>query len=266
MKKRLLMLGIAMVVLTGCSESATSDTSGYDSDYVEALESKVAELEATNETLRNQLIYYSGLVNSSGSNTYTEQPVQEEQGTQYTCLDEVYRSRPEDGLMQVDDVVFSIGYTETLADVVAAFEEKGYITDYNPRPEGKTIKITVYKNQIPYIILHASSTKLNPVEVIRDFAEHGGGMRLFDMDEAANMLVETVELTPEAEHNTFFFGGYKADGRNCLLDEVYSELETITNMSDQNTLGSISVGHLPNSEIETYQFNCTSSIIPNNDP
>lgn len=266
MKKRIIILAIVMVVLTGCSRSATSDTSGYDSDYVEALESKVAELEATNETLRNQLMYYSGLVNSSGSNTYTEQPVQEESETQYTCSDEVYRSRPEDGLMQVDDVVFSIGYTETLADVVAAFEQKGYTTDYYPRQKGSTIKTTVYKNQIPYIVLYASSIKLNSAEPLRDFVEHGGSVYLFSGDEARNMLVEKAELTSESEHNTFFFGGYKADGSNCLLDEVYSELETIANMSEQNTLGSVSTGNIPNSEINAYCFTCDSRIISKNDP
>lgn len=258
--KTLLVGGfMGSMILTGCSAIASSDDPSYDPDYVEALESKVAELEATNDTLREQLMYYSGLVHSAGIDVDNNQSLQESPATQYKCMDEVITSLPEDGLVQVDDVVFSLGRTETLADVVAAFEAKGYTTDYYPRQVGRRVVTTVYKNQASYLEISSSSTKLATEDELSSFVDHGAAIFLFQSDEACNMVVESITLTPAAKANTFFFGGIKADGSNVYLDGLYSQLETIAGNSEYSELSGVTGS-------EMYSFSYSTRIIPKNDP
>lgn len=134
----------------------------------------------------------------------------------FKCLDEMYSYTLEDGVIQIDDIIVHMGKTQTLGEILAAFNPDRYIIDYcvdglsATREYLPTAEIDA-KTQVEIIISHRQGTKLLKLD----------GFNI--LDEPAPIVdcnYRGLTIEDYGYDNIWLPGGYKASGEAITLDNL----------------------------------------------
>lgn len=140
---------------------------------------------------------------------------EETQAAEFTVSETVKQSDPEDALVQVDDLIFQLGYCEKLSDAIADIESSGrYTTDYDAGTSAREAKISVYRDENLLFTLVASSIKEYESDSKTPYASS-----LFAPDLEENMAVSGIDVTDYGMTNAWIFSGYRLDGSNVKKEE-----------------------------------------------
>ena len=150
------------------------------------------------------------LETSVAATSQSESESQQETG-EYSAGQTIQKASPEDAYVQVDDLLFLLGYRESLLTAVEDISASGRYTveGYEPDTSSHSAEVSVYKDGQLYFTLRASS--------IKEYADDSGvsySAFLFAADEEKNMVLTGISVEQDAMNDAWIFSGNRLDGSN----------------------------------------------------
>lgn len=151
---------------------------------------------------------------TAASNSGTEETGKEETG-EFQVDSSVQKANPEDAYVQIDDMVFQLGYCERLSDAVQKIEASGRysIEGYDAEAQNRSVEISVSRDDTLLFILKAGS--------IKEYSDTSGvtfTAALFDDDAEKNMFLTGISVADEGMRDAWIFSGTRLDGKGTRRD------------------------------------------------
>lgn len=150
------------------------------------------------------------LETSAAPTSESESETAQEAGD-YTVSQTLSKASPEDAYVQVDDLVFSLGYRERLSTAIRDITAAGRYTveGYDAGTAARSAEVCVYQDDQLRFTLYASS--------IKEYADNSGvsySASLFAADEEQDMVLTGIRIADAAMPDAWIFSGNRMDGSN----------------------------------------------------
>ena len=150
------------------------------------------------------------LETSAAPTSESESETAQEAGD-YTVSQTLSKANPEDAYVQVDDLVFSLGYRERLSTAIRDITAAGRYTveGYDAGTAARSAEVCVYQDDQLRFTLYASS--------IKEYADNSGvsySASLFAADEEQDMVLTGIRIADAAMPDAWIFSGNRMDGSN----------------------------------------------------
>lgn len=148
------------------------------------------------------------LETSAAATSESESETAQEAGD-YTVSQTVMKASPEDAYVQVDDLVFLLGYRERLSTAISDITAAGRYTveGYDAQESARSAEIFVYKDGQLRFTLRASSIKEYPDDSGVSYSAF-----LFAADEKQNMVLTGISVAEDAMSDAWIFSGNRLSG------------------------------------------------------
>ncbi|MGI5989332.1 MAG: hypothetical protein ACOX78_03580 [Lachnospiraceae bacterium] len=180
------------------------------------------------------------------STTETESSEAQESG-EFQVDETISKASPEEAYVQIDDMVFQLGYQELLSDAVEEIEASGRYTieGYDADAKGHSAEITVSRDGTVLFTLRASS--------IKEYADDSSvsyAAALFANDSEKNMVLTGITITDAGKEYAWIFSGTRYDGSGLRKEEFLTRFGSYS--SDEYVYPSLVQSETDSADVSEY--------------